>query len=167
MKKGDHVLLSFCKESFDEWRQNGGIVQPVDLRKLTAGYPVAIPGVATTRDPISNADATHLTIGSDAGDDLITFKGATIEVGKGASEFAPYASIVDSNFTAVAARLDLLAASILGISTWLSTHTHTATGPAVPTLPPDQAAGLPALGPIPPTMTPPPDPTPCTMVKIL
>jgi len=168
VKKGDHVLLSFCKESFDEWRENGGIVQPVDLRKHTAGYPVAIPGVATTNDPISNADATHLTIGSDAGDDLITFKGATIDVGKGASDFAALASVVDANFTAVVARLDLMAATYNAFIAAISVHTHAAIGPPLTAAAyPGETAALLLMVNTPPTMTPPPDPTPCTMVKIL
>lgn len=65
---GDHVLLVFCGQSLDVWKQRGGVVDDSDDRRHDLTDAIAIPGVV------------NFGAASEA-DPLIEFTGAEIHVG--------------------------------------------------------------------------------------
>lgn len=63
VEPGTPVLLLFCDVSHAEWRESGGIVEPVDARRHSVGYPVAIPGLFPLNDLPSASDAVEVAAG--------------------------------------------------------------------------------------------------------
>lgn len=110
---GDWVLLVFCEQDFSPWRLSGSAMAPALLRRHGL-FSYALPGAAPDVSPLASAAAlTGAAIGSDAG--------VIVQVGSSAVQIGP---------SGVGA-LPVLTASefstLLGtLTTWLSTHVHTA-----------------------------------------
>lgn len=64
LEEGDHVILLFSERSLAEWRTTGQTSEPLDARRLSVGYPFAIPGVAPDVEPLSPADVAEVTAGA-------------------------------------------------------------------------------------------------------
>lgn len=120
---GDWVLLVFCEQDFSPWRLSGSAMAPALLRRHGL-FSYALPGAAPDVSPLASAAAlTGAAIGSDAG--------VIVQVGSSAVQIGP----------AGVGTLPVLTASefstLLGtLTTWLSTHIHTAPTGGGPTTPP-------------------------------
>lgn len=82
---GDTGLLVFSEQSLDIWKQTGGLVDPVDLRRNHLSDAVFLPGVQASPTAWKNANPSIISIGSD----------------NGAADFAALASKVLSNLNAL------------------------------------------------------------------
>lgn len=115
IQAGDTVLLVFCDVSHGEWRDSGGESEPTDARRLSIGWPVAIPGFFPDTKPLSQtpadvaARAAGMVIGQHGGGARVEISPTTIKLGKDATDYVALASKVD-NF----------------ISTFVSTLSNTA-----------------------------------------
>jgi hypothetical protein len=58
---GDSVFLIFSERSLDNWKQKGGVVDPVDPRKFNLTDAVAIPGANPFTSPLK-VDPANLVI---------------------------------------------------------------------------------------------------------
>lgn len=65
VKKGDPCLLVFTDRSLDKWLEDGGEVDPVDVRRHHLSDAVAILGVRAKPDAIPDFDGDHMTLGKD------------------------------------------------------------------------------------------------------
>lgn len=126
--KGDTVLLVFTDRSLDLWLEQGGEVDPIDLRRHHLSDAVAIPILHPKKGAWTGAAADAVTIGQDGGTQ-VTVRDGAIELA-GADEAVAMAESLET---------------LLGqVRTWLSTHTHpTAVGSSGP---PAQAPALPPIG---------------------
>lgn len=73
---GDHVLIFFCERSIDVWLQNGGIVNPFDVRKFSLSDAFAIPFMYPQTSVIPNFNTSNLEIKTNSGDTKIIVKGS-------------------------------------------------------------------------------------------
>lgn len=84
---GDYVLLVFCDVSLAEWREGGDVSEPVDARRHSIGWPVAVPGFFPDVAPLSPnpldvaARLAGMCMGADGGEDQVRFRGGKIELG--------------------------------------------------------------------------------------
>jgi hypothetical protein len=62
LEKGDHVTLIFSEVATGQWRASGELSEPVDVRRHSLGYPVAIPGAHADPDVLAD-DANPLFTG--------------------------------------------------------------------------------------------------------
>ncbi len=77
---GDTVNLLFAERSIAEWRTSGQASEPLDSRRLSVGYPVAVPGLSPDTSPLSPEDAVEvaagaLVVGRDGGPDQMLVGG--------------------------------------------------------------------------------------------
>lgn len=99
---GDCVLLIFCDTSLAEWRESGDVAEPLDARRHSVGWPVAIPGFFPDATALSSAPdalaarAAGMVIGEDGGSSRIEITPTAIKLGKDAAEFVALASKVDA-----------------------------------------------------------------------
>lgn len=120
---GDQVILVFSEAATGQYQASGEVSDPLDLRRHSVGYAWAIPAGAPDPSKLADAPSTadgKLVVGKDGNDAQIVVSAGTVQIGKGATDFAALASVVNANFTAVLA--------------WLAAHTHP--GGAVSTTPP-------------------------------
>lgn len=90
LSKGDHVLLIVLNYSISQWRKNGTISEPGDLRMHHLGNALALPTLAPNSGAVPEAQA---------GDNAYIISGPMIKLGSAdASDFAALSSKVDSNF---------------------------------------------------------------------
>jgi hypothetical protein len=64
---GDYCELHFSDRSLDQWKAKGGEVDPIDRARHALKDAVARVGIRPPAAPWSGADASCVTIGSDAG----------------------------------------------------------------------------------------------------
>lgn len=125
LQPGDSVFLVFSETPMGEWLLNGVTgAKPLDTRRHSLGYPIAIPGGARPDSKaIADSSATDLIVGKDGTDSQIKISATDIQVGKGATQFVALANLVLSELNAIRTAFD--------------THVHVETGAstAVPTTP--------------------------------
>lgn len=155
LKAGDFVWLMFAERSLAEWRTTGQVSEPLDSRRLSVGYPVALPGAFPDVEVLSPEPTKDLpnrtskmVVGKDGhgaqividGDDPIT---PTIKIGRDATDFVALAALVQTALDA--------------IRTAFNTHVHTSAAAGSPTTtpmtPPAVALSIAVLGPVAATMT--------------
>ena len=115
VKKGDRVLLVFLDVGIAEWHDAAPeeVAEPLDARRHSSGYPVAIPGLYPMGEPMSGetadlaARAAGLVLGEHNGPCRIELvPGATdaddrIKLGADATEFVALANKVDAIVDAI------------------------------------------------------------------
>lgn len=110
------VLLLFCDVSLAEWRESGDVSEPVDARRHSLGWPVALMGLFPDISPMSVnpldlvARAAGMCIGTDGGEDQIRFIGGKIELGH------DLATGLAADAMALASRVDALMNAIVGVT---------------------------------------------------
>lgn len=67
LQQGDGVLLVFSQRSLDVWQQNGGEVDPGDLRHHSISDAVALAGMHDDGHPIKNFPSSGISLGKDDG----------------------------------------------------------------------------------------------------
>lgn len=125
LAKGDPVMLVFSEVATGEYLSNGSKSDPLDTRRHSLGYPVAIPGAARPEPKaIKDAPTTGVVIGKDDAETQIHVGATEIKLGKTATDFVALASLVKAELQA--------------LQTWAASHTHPAPGGATsaPTSPP-------------------------------
>jgi hypothetical protein len=76
IEAGDFVWLVFSEASLAEWRATGQLSEPTDARRLSIGYPYAIPGAFPDVETLSPTDALEVAaggmiMGEDGGDQIL------------------------------------------------------------------------------------------------
>lgn len=129
---GDFGMLIFSEYSLDRWRSQGEQVDPADTRRHGLSGAVFAPGIHPTDQPLADASATRLVLGSD-GDTGLDMDTAAIRLGKAAA----------TEGIGLGAALQTFLGSL---KTYLDTHAHTGvtTGPGT--------SGPPAPSPAVPTV---------------
>jgi len=98
---GDTVLLVFTDFSLAEWRQTGEESEPADVRRHSAGWPIAIPGVFPDTSPLSPLDAiaraAGMVIGRDGEPEQIRIQSGLIQIGA-----TPFGAPIQVDATAIA-----------------------------------------------------------------
>ena len=117
---GDAVLISFSEADFTAWRESGEVSDPINVRRHGLNAYVILGG-CVDGDELTSATADHLTIGKDGGP-VAHFKGSTIELGAGVTDFVALATKTD--------------AALSALHTFITSHVHTSGGPGSPTSPP-------------------------------
>lgn len=102
---GDFVWLVFSEAGIGEWRETGQLSEPQDVRRHSMGYPMAIPGVYPTPQPLSIADAavraTDMFLGQDGGAPQIHISGTEITLGRNAISPVALAVANDANWALI------------------------------------------------------------------
>jgi len=97
LEKGDGVMLIFCQRSLDDWRDNGGEVQNRDTRLHDINDAVALPGLFSLSDALTNPKDGYVIVSE------------KIWIGNTAGSGAPLASLAESElFQAVAKTIEQL-----------------------------------------------------------
>jgi hypothetical protein len=98
----DPVLLVFADIAMGEYLENADISDPVDTRRHSLGYPIAIPGGARPNPKaLSDLPDDGVIVGKDGSDQQIKIDNSFISLGKGATDFAALASLVKSELQAI------------------------------------------------------------------
>lgn len=100
VKKGDTGLIVFTTDSFQMWRDSGGVVNPGDLRRHSLTNAVFVPGFV----PAANA----LT---DTPDDEVVFGGGVYRVGDDTAGFVALATLVSAQLDALKTAISSAAAT--------------------------------------------------------
>ena len=142
LEPGDTVNLLFAERSIAEWRATGQTSEPIDSRRLSYGYPVAIPGLSADVNPLDPLDAVEVTagamiIGEDGGTAQMIVGGTIPGVRFGKLAVSPVALAVPTD-TGLAA----IVASLNALVTAFNAHVHVAPGGS--TNAPTVGAGIPA-----------------------
>lgn len=116
IQAGDHVLLIMNERSIDKWVVNdGGEVNPDDLRMHDLSDAVAYPGFYPFTKSVDDAHASNLVIGKDGGKQ-IHVKSAQVALGsENPADFVALANLVSSQLSSIA--------------TALTTHVHAGVTP--------------------------------------
>lgn len=98
----DPVFLVFSDVPMGEYLTTGKVSDPMDTRRHSSGYPMAIPGGASP-DPkaLTDASATKLVLGKDGATVQISIDGTTIQLGKGTADYLALATKVDNAIEAL------------------------------------------------------------------
>lgn len=83
IKAGDYVLLVFADRALDLWLENGGIVDPVLLRRHSVKDAIAIPGVYPAPDALSDASGSDMVLGKDGGSQITINDAGDVSIGSG------------------------------------------------------------------------------------
>lgn len=137
--QGNTVLLVFCERNLDQWIERGGDVDPGDLRLHPLDGAVAIPGVYSQPDALTDAHAENLVIGKTGGAQIHIKADGTVNLAEESpSAFVALANLVDTE-------LGNLNSHLTTLKTWLDTHVHpTGVGPSGPPSAPSAAPASPA-----------------------
>lgn len=127
VKVGDHVELRICERSIDTWLTEGGIQDPVDVRKFSLNDAFATPNMyhqkEITSEPM-DADNLQIKVNDGSGEITITPSGQ-IQLNGSTN------SIID--YTNMLAAFNLLRTELNAVITAYNAHTHGASpGPSVP-----------------------------------
>jgi hypothetical protein len=82
---GDPCWLTFADRSIDEWIERGGVVDPVDLRRHDFADPVAILGVRSKADKLTEFDGSRAVFGNKGPRIAVDGSSVHLGVGNGAS----------------------------------------------------------------------------------
>lgn len=122
---GDTVLLVFCDVSLAEWREGGGLSEPVDARRHSLGWPVAVPGFYPDNNPMSPspldlaARVAGMVLGEHAGVNRIEISSAGIKLGSTAVD--PVAKSI-----ATVAAINALQTQFAAVAAWVAANTASA-----------------------------------------
>lgn len=114
---GARVLLVFCDVSLAEWHGGDDVVEPVDARRHSLGWPVAIPGLYPDAEQLSSdpldlaARAAGMVIGEHDGAGRIEITPTTIKLGKDAVDFVALATPTQAGLDACMAQANAAMAS--------------------------------------------------------
>lgn len=139
---GDYVLLVFCDVSLAEWREGGGVSEPVDARRHSLGWPVAFPGFFPDSSPLSPdpldiaARAAGPVLGEHAGSSRIEIASAAIKLGKMAIDAVALATPTQAGLTACMSAANVAIAAAAGLIASYGTHTHVCAAAGAPSGPP-------------------------------
>lgn len=117
MAAGDPVMLLFSEAAFGEYLTTGEISKPLDARKHSYGYPIAIPGGAAP-EPKKLADAPidGVVVGKDGSDLQIKVTELMITLGKGAADFVALGPAVDGKLKEMRTELNKVIAYVNGLA---------------------------------------------------
>lgn len=148
VKKGTTGLLTFSETSIDRWRATGQSVDPGDTRRHSLTGATFAPGLRVASDPLANASADNMVMGSDAGDGKVELSASLVSIGGAlaAVQGIGLGTALDTWAAAITAHLVLIQA-------WALLHFHDLP-PGTPTTPPI----IPPIGPPPPPVPPVPPP---------
>lgn len=122
LSSGDGVLLVFLDTSPAEWLQRGGTTSPADLRRHSAGYPIAIAGLAPSSSPLEGAadDAWELGFfGTATG--RVVIQSSSIVLGPSATDPIVLAPGLTTQLNAILNALNALISKF-------NLHTHAVSG---------------------------------------
>ena len=109
---GDEVLLIFTDRSIDQWKSQGGEVDPIDLRRHNLTDAIAIPGLHNlTQNKLQAIDV---------------ISDGTVKLGSGAAQFVALANIVNSAFSSLVTTFNA------HVHTGVTTGAGTSAVPATP-----------------------------------
>lgn len=115
LQPGDAVFLVFSETPMGEYLLNGVTgAKPLDTRRHSLGYPIAIPGAARPDSKAIADSSTDLIVGKDGTNSQIKVSATDIQVGKGATDFVALASKVLTELNS--------------IRTQFNAHVHVETG---------------------------------------
>lgn len=97
---GDTVLVVFCEQSLDLWRETGTITTPAANVRHGLGGAIAIPGIAPKTSPLADASGSTMRLGNDGGP-VLEIDATYIKAGTGASQFVAMANKVLSAINAL------------------------------------------------------------------
>lgn len=119
---GDSVELVFQDLGIGEWRKGAPNAQPQDVRKLSFGYPVAIPGLYPDTTPLA-APGAGFTVGYQGAGDVgrVLFDPASVQIGEGVGQ-----ALV------LRADLELLLAQLKALANVVATTAAAVGSPPVP-----------------------------------
>lgn len=157
---GDTVLLVFCDVSLAEWRASGAVSEPVDARRHSIGWPVAIPGFFPDSSPMSPAvldlaaRVAGVVLGEHGGLGRIEITPTTIKLGAAALDFVALATPTQAGLAACMAAANAAVASAAAIIASFNSHTHVCAAIGAPSATPaTPAAAAPAAGATPAPVT--------------
>lgn len=157
---GDTVLLVFADVSMAEWRSSGELSEPVDARRHSIGWPVAIPGFFPDVTPMSPSplDVAARTggavLGQDGGASRIEISPTGIKLGANAIDFVALATPTQAGLAACMAAANAAIAGMAALIATFNSHTHLCSAPSVASATPlPQAASGPAAGGAPTAVT--------------
>jgi hypothetical protein len=103
---GDPVFLVFSDTPMGEYLETGEVSEPLDVRRHSLGYPICIPGGARPdKKAIADLPTDGLIIGKDGANTQIKVTATDILIGKGATQHAAIAELVDANIAAIVSAL--------------------------------------------------------------
>jgi hypothetical protein len=151
---GAPVLLLFNDVSLAEWRDGGGLSEPVDARRHSLGWPVALIGLYPDTDQMSSAAAdvaarvAGMVVGEHSSNNRIEVAGSFIKMGGDAFDFVALATPTQAGINAAMAAANVAISAIGALLSTLPNHTHAVpalgtSGPGVfaPALPGAPSAG--------------------------
>lgn len=102
---GDTGTLFFSESSLDTWIQNGGQVDPKDIRRQSLSDGLFLPGLKPNSKPWTNVTQDTASWGFDTGPQLVARQGSpALEIGGNAAnpptDYAALASLVIANLNA-------------------------------------------------------------------
>src|SRR5581483_620344 len=170
--------------SLAEWRQTGETSEPADVRRHSAGWPIAIPGVFPDTKPLDPLDlaarAAGMIVGRDGEPEQIRIQSGLIQIGH-----TPFGAPIEVSATGIKlggiAAIDAVAMAtptmtgisgaytllttictmLAGIKTAFDNHVHAVTAVGSPTGVPSPTPTMPAAPPAPPA----PSAVAATLVK--
>jgi hypothetical protein len=120
--KGDECLLVFQERSIDRWQQQSGIQKPLDRRMHEYTDAIAIVGIKSSPNAISDISTDSLQIRNDDGTTFIDVTDSEIilDINGGGATFSVDKSVSFANGATITPLGDFVSAG--GIS--LSSHVH-------------------------------------------
>lgn len=123
VQEGDTGLLIFSEASLDVWLATGGVVDPLDDRRMNLSDAIFIPGVGDSTRALASAPTDRLTLGDDIG---LQVHISTSQVNLGSNLPAELDKVALS--TPLRAFLTTLVATF-------NAHTHATAAPGPPSVP--------------------------------
>ena len=110
---GDTGLLVFCSTPIGEWRSTNQSSQPADDGRLSASYPVFIPGFsADVKAPAASCyQAGAMVLGSETGPGQVIIKASEVDIGQGATDFIALSTGVKAALDAIVAAVQAIGAA--------------------------------------------------------
>lgn len=94
MQKGDPVLLVFCERSIDQYRIDGKLADPGDLRRFSLSDAVAIPGAHGDKQKLTDVSTEDMVMGRQGGAQVTVKKNGEIHLGADPGDFVALAEKV-------------------------------------------------------------------------
>ena len=124
--EGDECLAIFADQSIDQWWQNGGTREPLDLRRHDVNDAIALVGIRSVPNVLDDAHGSNIVIGFDGGSQMMITPSGDVTIGSGSAneDFLARGSYIEdlrdaiSGWTPVAQ--DGGAALKTALTTWLA-----------------------------------------------
>lgn len=112
----DPVMLVFSDVAIGDYLSSGKESEPLDTRRHSLGYPVAIPGGARPDpDALADAPTDGAIIGKDGAETQIKLTGTDISLGKGSTDFVALATPTEARLDAIVAELNKVIVAVNGL----------------------------------------------------